>query len=66
MDEEGSRKITGGNADVSDNKGLGKMAIHNLMKTNEIQIDGWLNAIGVAEEVRGQGETLLAKPSCGH
>jgi hypothetical protein len=33
------RKITGGNADVFENKGVAKIAIHKLMKIGELKID---------------------------
>jgi hypothetical protein len=33
-------KITGGNAEVAENKRLAKKAIHKLMKRKKLKIDG--------------------------
>ena len=56
------RRITGGNADDSENKGVVKIATQKLMKIRELQIDHFRGALRVAEERRDETGTLSAEP----
>jgi len=55
-------KITGGNADRSENKGVAKIATQKLMKIGELKIDHFQDAVRVAEERRDETGTLSAEP----
>jgi hypothetical protein len=59
------RRITGGNADDSENKGVVKIATQKLMKIRELQIDLFRNTVRVAEERRDETGTLSAEPWIG-
>jgi hypothetical protein len=58
----GLEKITGGNADRCENKGVAKIAIQMLMKLRELKIDRWRDAVRVGEERRDETGTLSAEP----
>jgi hypothetical protein len=59
------RKITGGNADGSENKGVAKIATQKLWKIKELKIDHLRDALRVAEGRRDETGTLSAKPWVG-
>ena len=50
-------KITGGNADRCENKGVAKIATQKLMKIRELQIDRLRDAVRVGEVRRGETGT---------
>jgi hypothetical protein len=58
----GLGKITGGNADRCENKGVVKIAVQMLMKLRELKIDCWRDAVRVGEERTGETGTLSAEP----
>ena len=58
----GFLKILGGNADSFENKGLEKKATQMLMKTRELKIDHFRDAVRVGEERRDETGTLSAEP----
>jgi len=43
----GDLKITGGNAEVVENKGITKKAIHKLMQRKKLQIDSGAEALSM-------------------
>jgi hypothetical protein len=53
-------KITGGNADICENKGVAKIATQKMLKTKELQIDGLRDALRVREGRRDEAGTLSA------
>jgi hypothetical protein len=53
-------KITGGNADGCENKGVAKIATQKVLKTKKLRIDGLWDALRVAERMRGQTGTRSA------
>jgi hypothetical protein len=55
-------KITGGNADRCENKGVGKIAIRNLLKIKGQKYHRLRDALRVAEERRDKTGTLSAEP----
>ena len=58
----GLGKITGGNADRFENKGLEKIATQKNMKAKELKIDRLLDAMRAGEVRRGETGTLSAEP----
>jgi hypothetical protein len=54
-------KITGGNADGCENKGVAKKATQMLMKIRELKIDRFRDALRVAEERRDETGTLVSR-----
>ena len=56
------RKITGGDADRCENKGLAKKATQKLVKLKELKIDGLRDAVRVGEVRRDETGTLSAEP----
>jgi hypothetical protein len=55
-------RITGGNADGCENKGVAKIAIQELMKIRELKIDRFRDAVRVGEVRRDEPGTLSAEP----
>jgi hypothetical protein len=55
-------KILGGNADGYENKGVVKIATQMLMKTMELKIDHFVDAVRVDERRRDETGTLSAEP----
>ena len=62
LEQERDRKITGGNADRCENKGVVKIATQKLMKIRELKIDHFRDAVRVAEGRRGETGTRSAEP----
>jgi len=60
------RKITGGNADRCENKGVGKTGIQKLMKIWELKIDHFRGALRVEGGRRNETGTLSAEPWIGY
>jgi hypothetical protein len=58
----GLRKITGGNADDFENKGVGKIATQKLMRIRELKIDPFRDAVRVGEVRRDETGTRSAEP----
>ena len=56
------RKITGGDADRCENKGLAKKATQKLVKLKELKIDGLRDAVRVGDVRRDEAGTLSAGP----
>ena len=56
------RKITGGNADVFENKRFVKIATQKNLKTKELKIDRLQDAVRVGEGRRSETGTLSAEP----
>jgi len=55
-------KITGGNADGCEKKGVAKIATQKLWKIKELRIDRFRGALRVAEGRRDETGTLSAEP----